>query len=453
MKTYLLHLWDTVRSSYWFIPSLLATTALLLSFGLPHIDELVAESGVELPEWILTTTDTARATLSAMAGAMIAVTGTVFSITIVTLSLTSQQFGPRLLRRFMYDLTTQITLGVFISTGFYCLLLLRVVESREDGIIAPHLSVLLAIGFAILSMAMLIMFIHHVAILIQAPNVVAAVAEDLDDAIVRLFPERIGDPLEEDVSSLSDAEEQEAGLQGESTRILMTKEGYIQAIATESLMACSQSNDIVLKLIPRPGDFVAVDSPLAEVWFVEGEPWKSISVEDLTATLNEEVILGVRRTPRQDVECAVNELVEVAVRALSPGINDPFTANNCIDRLGAALGRLAERRPLTPLRCDDQGQLRIVARPESFTQVLGTSFHLIRQNSQDKVGVTIRLLEALRSVARHVKQTEDREAVKLHAEMVARHTENFVEESDIDAVHQEFERVMQTLSSNSSCPS
>ena len=200
MKTYFLNLWDTARTSYWFVPSIFAATALILSFGMPLVDESILNSGIQLPEWIFTTTSTARTTLSAMASAMIAVTGTVFSITIVTLSLTSQQFGPRLLRRFMYDLTTQVTLGVFLATGFYCLLMLRVVESQVNGLVAPHLSVLVAVVFAILSMAMLIVFIHHIAMLIQAPNVVAAVARDLDDAILRLFPEKIGEAASEQPS-------------------------------------------------------------------------------------------------------------------------------------------------------------------------------------------------------------------------------------------------------------
>ncbi len=125
MKTYLLNLWDSLRSSYWFVPSLCALGAILLSVLLPLLDAAVARAGWSLPEWVQTTTPAARATLSVMAGSMVAVTGTVFSITIVTLSLASQQFGPRLLRRFMYDLVTQVTLGVFLSTGIYCLLILQ----------------------------------------------------------------------------------------------------------------------------------------------------------------------------------------------------------------------------------------------------------------------------------------------------------------------------------------
>ena len=198
MKTYFLNVWDTWRSSYWFVPTLFAVGAVLLSLTLPLLDAAIAKSGWSQPEWIRTTTPTARSTLSAMAGAMVAVTGTVFSITIVTLSLTSQQFGPRLLRRFMYDLPTQVTLGVFLSTGLYCLLVLRIVEHHDGGAAAPHLSVLVAVMLSVLSMAMLIVFIHHVAMLIQAPHVVAAVARDLDDAIARLFPEEIGDAVRDE---------------------------------------------------------------------------------------------------------------------------------------------------------------------------------------------------------------------------------------------------------------
>jgi uncharacterized membrane protein len=444
MRTYLLNLWDATRSSYWFVPGLFAAGAVLLALFMPMLDAALAKSASPLPDWISTTTDAARATLSAIAGAMVAVTGTVFSITIVTLSLTSQQFGPRLLRRFMYDLPTQVTLGVFLSTGFYCLLILRVVEHHEGGAQAPHLSVLAAVVLAVLSMVMLIVFIHHVAILIQAPQIVAAVASDLDDAIERLFPEAT-EPAGDDEPPAADGRRQEQQLAKNFLAVRTTREGYIQAIDIDGLMQIAGQRDLVVRLRPRPGDFIAAGLPLADVWPGGKGSLEDLSADELTAPFNEKVIVGIRRTPRQDVECAIEELVEVAVRSLSPGINDPFTAINCVDRLGASLGRLAEKRLSRPYRCDDEGQLRIITRPESFPGALDAAFNQIRQHARSSVAVTIRLLEALATIAQHVANEADRKAVRLHAEMVSRMSESFSEEHDKREVQDRFERVIEWL--------
>ncbi|MEO8496271.1 MAG: DUF2254 domain-containing protein [Planctomycetota bacterium] len=445
MKTYLLNLWDSVRGGYWFVPTLFALGAVMLSLLLPRLDAAIVAWGWRLPEWIRTTIPAARATLSAIAGAMVAVTGTVFSITIVTLSLASQQFGPRLLRSFMYDLPTQITLGVFLSTGFYCLLLLRVVEQHDGGVTAPHVSVLAAVALTVLSMAMLIVFIQNVATLIQAPHVVAAVARDLDGAIERLFPELIGDPASDEELNEASARDMESKLGENCVVVGSTREGYIQAIDADGLMQLARERDLVLRLRSRPGDFIALGSPLADVWQAAEQPAAELSGTDLAVPLSETFLVGIRRTPRQDVECMIDELVEVAVRALSPGINDPFTAMNCIDRLGAALGRVAERKLPSAYRWDDEGRLRVIARPVSFANVLDAAFNQIRQYGRDSVAVTTRLLEALESIAAHVQRSEDREALKRRAEMIVRLSESFSEEHDQRQVVKRHERVMQRL--------
>lgn len=444
MKTYLLNLWDNARTSYWFVPSLLTAAAFGLSLVMPLLDSVISESGSWLPTWILTTNGTARATLSAMASAMIAVTGTVFSITIVTLSLTSQQFGPRLLRRFMFDLTTQFTLGVFVSTGFYCLMLLRVVGADNNGIEAPHLSVFIGIVLVVFSMVMLIIFIHHVAVLIQAPQVVAGVGSDLDDAIVRLFPESAGRAAKETDAQEAACHQQEQSL-GDPTFVVPSKaEGYLQAIAADSMVQWACQNELLAKVRARPGDFVAIDSPLAELWVKQELPEDDSKRDQLVAQLNEMFIVGVRRTPRQDVECAVNELVEVAVRALSPGINDPFTAINCVDRLAASLGRLARREIPSAYRCDSDGQLRVIASPVKFANVLDAAFNQIRQHGHGSVAVTIRVLEALSTISQHVQRDEDREAIHRHAKMLLEVAETFSEASDRQEVQERYDELMQS---------
>lgn len=440
MRTYLLNLWDTVRSGYWFVPSILAVVAVVLSMAMPWVDEYFKAVEYKLPEWIVTTTDTARTTLSALAGATIGVTGTVFSITIVTLSLTSQQFGPRLLRRFMYDLTTQFTLGALLATGFYCLLILRVVENHEDGLVAPHLSVLMGVVLAGLSMVMLIIFIHHVAVMIQAPTVVAAVATDLDDAIDRIFPEKIGEPGSGDGMGEQVGQQIVARLSDHPMIVPSRHEGYLQAIDAEGLMLLAVEQDLILRLQSEPGDFIAREAALVEVWPRDERRIADLDADRLSDRLNEMFITGNRRTPRQDVICAVNELVEVAVRSLSPGINDPFTANNCIDRLRTALSRIADRQLPSRYRFEEEGgQLRVIANPVTFPGVLDAAFDQIRQYGRGAVSVTIRLLEAMGAIAGHVQRESDREALKRQAEMIVQQAEAIPDEPDRQAVRRKYE--------------
>ena len=431
MKTYLLYQWDAARTSFWFVPGMFAIAAVLLSFVAPWLDVLLAESGAKLPGWLRTTPVTTRATLSALAGAMVTVTGTVFSITVVTLSLTSQQFGPRLLRRFMYDLPTQFTLGALLATGFYCLLLLRMAEVERNGELALHLSVLAAVALAVFSMAMLIVFIHHIAILIQAPHIVAAVSRDLDDAIVRLYPDKIGQAAESPAGKA--ASPQPPGEPMLTVR--SASEGYIQAIDGEGIIELARGNNVLLRMLKNPGDFVSEGTALAAVWPQGGSPPGDLDESHFATVLNEAVIVGIRRTPRQDVQCAIGELVEVAVRSLSPGINDPFTAITCIDRLGASLSCLAGREIPSPFRCDQDGQLRLIARAVTFGELLAFAFDPIRQYSRDSVMVRMRLLDALESVQSRAVREEDRKAIWIQAEMITSHLDLIPEERDRQAIH------------------
>ncbi len=446
MNAYLLNVWDSIRASYWFVPSLLVSVAVVLSFVMPFLDSTMVASGGLVPESIQTTDQTARSVLSVTGGAMIGVTGTVFSITIVTLSLTSQQFGPRLLRRFMYDLPTQFTLGVFLSTGFYCLLLLRVIEKSGPGAsTTPHMSVLLAVVLAVLSMAMLIAFIHRVALLIQAPHVVAAVARDLDDSIDRLFPVMMGDPLSKE--ELANGMVSDAAFETHPSRTVIRSvhEGYIQALDAEAVMDLACRQDVVFRLRARPGDFIVAGGPLADVAAANDRELDDALIERVSDALNDVIIVGIRRTPRQDLECAIDELVEVAVRSLSPGINDPFTAINCVDRLGAAMGRLAERRLPSPYRCDADGSLRVIALPVSFGGTLNAAFSQIRRYGRGSVAVTQRLLESMHSIAEHTTSVDDRKALLLQAEMTLRLSEAFKEEHDRKSVKDRFEQLKSSL--------
>lgn len=440
-----LELWDRLRTNFWLVPSLCTLAALGAAIAIPWIGLRLSEADVALPPWMQTSSDNARSTLAAIGTAMIAVTGTVFSITIVTLSLASQQFGPRLLRRFMNDLPTQCTLGVFLSTGFFCLFGLRAIYGDDSRTSSADLAVALAELLAVVSAGMLILYIHHIATMIQASTIIAAVAADLDSTIEKVFPEMVGDSIE--VERERDGADRElrrlAREHGEPLALGSRQEGYVQTIDGDALVEWTRERGLFLHLVVRPGDFVERRSPVAEVWPAKGE--RAIEREELERALCARISFGPRPTPIQDVRAAIDELVQVAVRALSAGVNDPLTAIHCIRRLGASLGRLAERAWPPALRADSEGELRIATRPFELGELIGTAFDPVRRYGRGQVGVTAEILHALEHVASRLRRPGDARAVRAQAELLERSAASFPEARDRETVRACYVRVLERL--------
>ncbi|MBD2015241.1 DUF2254 domain-containing protein [Microcoleus sp. FACHB-53] len=404
-------LWDSLHSSYWFVPTLMAGMAIALAFTMLSLDRAGKSGSIEKLSWIYTGgPDGARTMLSTIAGSMITVAGTAFSITIVALTLASSQFGPRLLRNFMQDTGNQVVLGTFIATFIYCLLVLRTVRGDNYNVFVPQISVTVAIVLALASIGVLIYFIHHASTTIQASHVIGEVGSDLDKATNRLFPQKMGQNLPE--TRRRWVEEIPVGFDKEAAPVLATQSGYIQAIDDEKLMKVAKSKDLLMRLKLRPGKFVVQGSELLMVW-----PGERVN-EKLTQQINNVFILGKERTDQQDIEFCINELVEVALRAISPGINDPFTAIQCIDQLSAGLCRLAERDFPSPYRYDDDNNLRVIADPVTFARLTDDAFNQIRQYSKSDVAVRIRMLEAIAVIATHTHKKKDRTALLRHAQVL-----------------------------------
>ncbi len=351
--------------------------------------------------------------LGVIAGSMITIAGVVFSMTLVALSLASSQLGPRLLHNFMRDTTTQTVLGTFVATFLYCLIVLRTIRRPDEITFVPHLSVTLGVLLAVVSVGLLIYFIHHVSVSIQANEVVALVGTELIEGIERLFPENIGRgapqiPTEPPDTAFLDTFDRQAHPVGSAG------DGYLQFVDGMVLMALAMKEDVVIRLERRPGNYIVAARPLALVW-----PGSRVT-DQLKGRINSAFILGNQRTSVQDIEFAVNQLVEIAVRALSPGVNDPFTAMTCVDHLGSALCRLAQRDMPSPYRHDSQDQLRLITPIFTFPDVTEAAFNQIRQSGRTSTAVTIRLLETIAEVARSVHRPEDRAALLRHAKMIAR---------------------------------
>ena len=340
---------------------------------------------------------------------MITVAGVVFSITIVALTMASSQFGPRLLINFMRDAANQVVLGTFIATFIYCLLVMRTVRSTPGNSFVPYLSVALALGLAVVNVGVLIFFIHHVSNSIRAENVIAAVSEDLNEAVERL----IGKRTEElkPVADTSVGKKLPENFEAQSRLVPAPRSGYLQAIDVDTLVQGATENDLILQAKTRPGEFVIEESCLLLAW-----PSERVT-EDLQGTLAGSFILGGARSAEQDIEFSIHQMVEVASRALSPGINDPDTAMNCIDWLGASLCRLADSYDPSPFRYDQEGRLRVVLKPVTFAGLTDAAFNQIRQYGRASVAVTLRLLEIISMVAEHTRQPDMREALRRHALM------------------------------------
>ena len=419
LKARSLALWDRVTSSYWFIPTLMSVGAVALAFALVGVDGRVG------PDWIERVTflygnkpDGARAFLSTIAGSMIGVAGVTFSITIASVVYATGQYGPRLLSNFMSDRGNQVTLGTFIATFLYCLLVLRTVRSADEAGVGtavafvPHIAVLAGLGLALASIAVFIFFIHHVPESIHVSNLIAGVGHDLRDKIAVLFPARIGRgaPTREaarDESAVTDVPD---GFYEAARRVDADGDGYVTGVDADGLLALAVEHDLVVRVRHRPGDFVAEGDALVLAW--PPDRASAEAVRDIRTAF----AWGRQRTARQDVRFLVNELVEIAARALSPGVNDPFTAISCLDWLSAALKDLAGRDVPGAKRYDDDGRLRVVALPTTFEDFVEAVYGQLRSYLATDPNAARHALATMGEVAGRLTDPSQRAALRREAD-------------------------------------
>ncbi|HEX4132768.1 MAG TPA: DUF2254 domain-containing protein [Pirellulales bacterium] len=289
------------------------------------------------------------------------------------------------------------------------------VNGTEADQFVPHISVTIGLLLSLASVGVFIYFIHHAAESIQAENVIAAVSRDLHYAIDRLYPQSLG---KESPETERDAEHERAppkqdlpaGFDRKARPVTAAQSDYLQAVDVDRLLELAKQHDLVLSIEQRPGKFFFKGRDLVRVW-----PGAKLD-DALAADVRAALCFGKRRTLVQDIEFAIDQLVEVAVRALSPCINDPFTAMNYLDRLGAALCLLAEKTIPSPFRYDDEGRLRVVTDRSSLAGIVDAAFNQIRQAARGNTSVTLRLLETITGVARHTRDPVFREALGRHAE-------------------------------------
>jgi uncharacterized membrane protein len=419
---------DALRTNLWLVPAVEVVLAVGLYFATHAIDRSAFHHSLTLPGWVdFGSADSSRQILITLAGAVITVVGVVFSIMIVTLTLASTQFGPRMLRNFIRDRGTQLTLGTFVATFVYATLVLISIGQQ----FVPHLSIATAILLVGASMAVLIYFIHHIATSIQLPNVIASIARDLSGAI-DAESSVVGPSIEAGPSV-----DELLRRMGESGgTVAAPASGYLQFIQHQRLVALAAEKGAVISLLHRPGHFLVRDQPVATVW-----PPQAASA--VARALRRAHISGPNRTLAQDLAFAVDQLVEIAIRALSPAVNDTFTALTCIDWLGDSLSKVTTSWHPVRVHRDGHGYVRVITAHVSYRRLVERAFEKIRQAARGMPAVLIRQLDALTKIMTETTTAEQRELLLEQARMLyAAGEESVPEPRDRAAVRREYEQVL-----------
>ncbi|MBV8303548.1 MAG: DUF2254 domain-containing protein [Acidimicrobiia bacterium] len=422
---------ESLRTNLWLVPTvevLLAGGLFVVTFTL---DQAAYHGNISVPSWVNSgSADAARQVLTAIAAAVITVVTLVFSITIVALTLTSQQFGPRMLRTFIRDRGTQLTLGTFVATFVYAVLALGSIGHGRGGDFVPHLSITVALGLVLVALGVLIYFIDHIAKSIQLPEVIASIARDLSAAIET---EVADGPRAPGVEAGASVTELLFRMEESGAPVPAPRTGYLQFVAYESLVDIATRADAVIYMLYRPGHFIVEGFTLATVW-------PASAAGDVTRAMERAHFTGPNRTLTQDLMFAIDQLVEIAIRALSPAVNDTFTALTCIDWLSDGLCKLTARWNPRRVHRDHEGNVRVIAADAPYGRYVERAFDKVRQAGRGMPAVMIRQLDALTKVMEFAVRPEQRAALVEQAEMIWRSCEDSVlEPLDRDDVRRRYD--------------
>jgi uncharacterized membrane protein len=391
-RAYLFKLLQDIRASYWFLPSMLVLVGLVLASVMVWVDGNPSFVPVQLPDALLDTqADGARSMLSVIAQSIIGVTGVMFSMTLVAVSFASGNFGPRLIGNFMRDRGNQWSLGILIATFVYALVVLRTVQDDIEGGAAqfvPHYSLLLALGLTLLCVFTLIYFIHHVPETINVSRISASIGAALERHVRGLIDEQ--DDKDRYVSPPDRAPDM---------TLTAGTSGYIQTVNFSQLANLADTCDLRVNLTTSIGAFVTEKTPVFEVWAGS----KDI---DADAVL-ECFAIGASRTENQNPTFLAEQLVEMIARALSPGVNDPYTAKDCLNRLAAALTVASTYKS----GIKDRSLPRITFKALTFSRMFAASFPLCRQYIKPDAMVLDHALTLLNDLV-DVVRDEDRQVIR-----------------------------------------
>lgn len=411
------HLWSSLRASFWFVPTLLVALSIALALALTEADSTGnAQWQARWPRLFGANAAGARGMLSTIAGSMMTVVGITFSMTLVTLALASSQYTSRILRNFMRDRVTQVVLGIFAGIFTYSLIVLRTIRGGDEGGFVPSLAVSFGVVLAIGGIGALIFFIHHIASSIQASSIIASVADETMVAVDRLFPGKLGQaPVgdDEDQSSLTLPERNWQAVPAQGN-------GYIQRVDHAALLRVAREHKTIVRMERGIGEFVVRNTPLASL-ALDDPPERKI-----VAALQAAYSIDRHRTLQQDCAFGIRQIVDMALRALSPSVNDTTTSVMCVDYLTAILGQLASRI-IPPSHRYEEGELRVIASGPTFAGLAAASFDQIRGGARGNVAILLRMLAALQAIASLTESPDRRQTLQEHLQRIAEVAERTIE--------------------------
>lgn len=400
-------IWFNLKSSLWFLPAICLVIAVALAFGLAEVDaRLGASLADRWPRIFGLSADGARSILAAVAQSMITIAGVTFSITIVALSLAANQYTPRVLRNFMRDRGNQAALGGLIGIFVYCVLILRTVRGGDHRGLAA-VSLLAAVALAVLGIGLFIYFIYHVAMSIQVSTIVCYATEETRRAVLKLLPEQFTPGEREQEPNPPEAR---LLTKVQWLPIAAEKSGFLQSADIELLLAFACKHQTIVRMEYGIGDFVVQNNPLVSI--AGSRPINRQTVDELNGFF----AVGPYRNIEQDPTFGIQQIVDIAVKALSPGINDPTTAVTCLGYLSSILRLVVTRR--IPPRCHyHQNKLRLVTCTQTFETLLQLAFDEVRENSRSQSIVLLSLLRAIGEIAKAEPLVPERKAL-LHTQVM-----------------------------------
>lgn len=399
----------SLRESFWFVPALLCIAALLIAQLTVGIDQVADLQNWPILDAFIFHVGPAggRDILTAIAGSVLTVAATSFSITISVLATASATYGPRLVRNFMKDRANQYVLGVFSATFLYCLMVLRTIRAKEDSApgFVPDIAVNGAVLLAVLNVAVLVFFIHHIADSIQVSTLAGKVRRELQESVEAAFPERDTD---------TDSSPTIAAYPPNTPAGLVRAENdsaYVQAIDTERIMKAATDASAVVRLARPPGAHIIKDDVVAEVW-------PSSCADDLADTIRKSISLGQERTPYRDPRFAVQQVVEMGVRALSPSTNDPYTARNALDEVASGLALACSRPEPQNIFTDDDSVPRVFLSAPTTVHLLDETFDPIRTYALEHAIVITKACELAHRLHEVATAPETLRGLRNHVELL-----------------------------------
>jgi len=419
--------WDRLKVSFWFTPVIMSLAAILLAWVMYWLDTQIPNEMLNSSRFILAgTPGELRSMLISMAGTILATAGVVFTLLTLPLSTVAAQYGSRLLRVFLGDRTTQLVLGMFVAAFVYCLTAALSIPPGTVEPEGPQLTATVGLLLMLGTFASLILLVQHISTMLQAPNIAAAAGAELRNVVLAEIPETVS----RDTGSQASPEAIGILLETDGYPVLVKETGYVEFIDPEIVIDLARERNLVIQLLKKPGRFVRRGEIVALVWpadpFQEpprqGQAGETMGIHSVDKQLAEQIRgalrIGNTRTPTQDVAYAVNQLVEMATRAMSPAINDPFTAMTCLDYIAEGLAMFIRQGEKGAYYYDLDGRLRLVLEPVTFEELLGTAFDMLRHASCDNASVLLHMLEAFDVIGQEAKSQEARQLLRRQVSLI-----------------------------------